>query len=128
MKKTILIALGLALASQANAGFVTGALVGATVASSGDSSAGTTGPAVRVIMSDKHNVITCCRINITSNECLGPPRKIPDPTSFSGFTFDNKLSIQQFAETSGYKTIIRVGYMVETRSCQHGWIVMEVSK
>lgn len=108
MKKLIILCL-LCFYSHANAGFISGFVVGKMSSSSAGGETLDQKDAILVV-SDKHDVISCFVGDSTTN-CRGLPKDITP---------------EQFAVRAGYKTLLRVGYLA--RPGGRDMIVMEVAR
>ena len=108
MKKLIVCSL-LIISMNAHAGFVLGYLAGSSQNSSDADSQ-------QVIVSDNHDVITCCREDLSTVMCSGP---------YDSKRNSRAITPQQFAGNAGYKTLNKIGFLSRRNGCD--MIIMEVS-
>ena len=119
-----LLTLALLLATlPAQAGFVTGFVVGR--ATSGSSSEAPLPEASATIFSDKHDVITCTQ-STQPGRCHNTEmvKRVEDKTSFRGWREEHPTEAE-YAAARGYKLIHRRGVVIQNGAA---WVVMEVSK
>jgi hypothetical protein len=108
MKKILLTVLLLALSINANAGFLTGYIVGSAMASSAKDASQPI-----IMTSDKNDVIQCRELE---------PNKCTSPSTMTGYP---TITPQQYAEYSGYKMIVHRGVAIHDTNT---YIIMEVTK
>lgn len=120
-----LLTLALLLATlPAQAGFVTGFVVGR--ATSGSSSEAPPLPeASATVFSDKHDVITCVQ-SPQPGRCHNTEmvKRVEDKTTFRGWREEYPTEAE-YAAARGYKLIHRRGVVIQNGTA---WVVMEVSK
>ena len=119
-----LLTLALLLATlPAQAGFVTGFVVGR--ATSGSSSETALPKASATVFSDKHDVITCVQ-SAQPGRCHNTEmvKQVEDKTSFRGWREEYPTEAE-YAAARGYKLIHRRGVVIQNGTA---WVVMEVSK
>jgi hypothetical protein len=115
MKKVIYVALALAFALPAHAGFVTGVIVGSAMSDKGKKPPGDS----MVVASDTHDVLVCVRKRdspgLCNDVCFWDEAK----------RINRCLTPAEYAGRAGYKTLHRVGAAFHDGT---SYITMEVSR
>ena len=122
MKLLLTLALMLA-ALPAQAGFVTGVVVGRATSASGSETSLPGSSAT--VFSDKHDVITCVQ-STQPGRCHNAEmvNRVADKTSIRGWREEHPTEAEYVA-AFGYKLIHRRGVVIQNGTA---WVVMEVSK
>lgn len=116
MIKSFIVGSLLFVSLSANAGFISGYIVGSTTTGSAPKSDQPT-----VIFSDSHDILTCCRHSNTSINACGV-NSYRDSTG----VFRSDISPERYAKNNGYSKLHRVGFMPRDRGCD--MLILEVSK
>ena len=121
--KTLAVLILFLITLPAQAGFVTGYVVGR--ATSGNSSETPSSEVSNMIFSDKYDVITCIQ-SMQPGRCYNTEmvKRVGDKTNFRGWREEHPTEAE-YAAARGYKIIHRRGVVIQNGT---SWVVMEVSK